>query len=393
MVKKSCDRCGLQWGLAKRCCTCGNSLILMKKNRCKKPQKQCSATAPLKICSECGLQWSNSKRKCTCGHAMVSLPSTPMTTKRKRVRTFNCCSGCGLRLGKSHTCASKSVRKTPDRSAKKKTPKSCNDDDSSGELKGNVSRRADRPKRLFGCGVCSLHNAITSLTNMCTSSSKKNVHQIKLALQGVEDEARIQIEKITAAISQVKQLFLKTCDSTPTCAFARMRAGAINLSRKAVEKKKKVTPKPLNRSKSIVAGKREKQDAINEQLMGDIVSGSVTLVAPQTRAGRVVRPSAVSGRHKANRRLTTAKRGLLDAANGDGEVLVWVIQSLYQMEGIREAVDVAVLNESRTVCVVCACVSLIICFLSRNLCRVQPVRYYTYRLQLWVKPISHIILI
>ena len=84
MVKKSCDRCGLQWGLAKRCCTCGNSLILTKKNRCKKPQKQCSATAPLKICSECGLQWSTSKRKCTCGVIRSRLHRFPVDTNKVR---------------------------------------------------------------------------------------------------------------------------------------------------------------------------------------------------------------------------------------------------------------------------------------------------------------------
>ena len=92
---------------------------------------------------------------------------------------------------------------------------------------------------------------------------------------------------------------------------------------------------------------RDKKDKNNTLFLTQIVSGKIDLVVPTTAGAR---PDAVAPRRKAARRLKAATRGLLDAAQCDGQVLVWLLQSLYQIEGLRQAFDVALMTDLRTVC-------------------------------------------
>lgn len=66
-------------------------------------------------------------------------------------------------------------------------------------------------------------------------------------------------------------------------------------------------------------------------------------------SGRLIRPTAVSSRSTARHRMKSATRGLLDAANADAATLVWIIQSLYEVDGLTQAFDVALVHSLRTV--------------------------------------------
>lgn len=342
-MKKTCGRCGLQWGIAKRMCTCGVSLIRKKVHHTKVAKKK-----SLKQCSACGLQWPPNKSTCTCGHEMIRNDGV---AKRKREHAFNKCSTCKRRLIKNHTCIS-ATRKQYHRGAK---TSATNVEKNFEEVEGPATPARPIITRLQ-CGVCDLHKTVKNLRRQCRSSLK-NVSAVKLGLADVESKAQREIDKIKSLVQEAKT-FVNECTVNNTkCVFAIMRAAAAKLSvssplsKKAKEKKKTAEPNALNRSKLILAGQRAKRDTRNEEFLEGVAEGTITLAALSTDTyGNVVRPLAVSDRHTASRRLKTVTRGLIDAAQCDGQVLVWIIHKLYQTEGIRQAFDVSVCEESRTVC-------------------------------------------
>jgi len=209
-------------------------------------------------------------------------------------------------------------------------------------------------KRGLRCGVCRIQKDIASLTEQCTTATADtDLEKIRLTLKQLQQRAQEEITKLRGQLSEVKQLVHKTCP--PKCAFALMRMASMQQGNKKEKSKKpegiaEATIAVGERGKSIAAALRAKKDESNEQLLRQIVQGTITLVSPATCAsGRDARPSAISERHTASRRLKMATRGFLDAAQGDGQVLVWIIRRLYQIDGIRQAFDVALLDNLRTV--------------------------------------------
>lgn len=343
MVKKKCRACGRAWALAKRMCTCGH--LMVKPKTMKPKSKKGPKKKPFKQCSKCGERWSTNKTICTsCGHNMIAA----RTPKRKSYERRNC-STCGLRLGGTHVCKKKKTLILPDRAAKNRT----GDLPVSAPATPSRSRKIPRPK----CGVCNLRKQISQVLN----NAPESVDKLKLALKDIQQKAQKEIAEITAAVQQVKTFVTDFSISNSKCAFAMMKAASANLSTKAkqpVNRKavnnKKTAPKQLDRSKLIIDGQRAKRDACNDLLLQKIVLGTITLVPPAKHTsgrflGRVVRPDVVAERHKAARRMTTATRGLLDAAQGDGKVLVWIVNALYQIDGFRQAFDAALLREKATV--------------------------------------------
>ena len=63
----------------------------------------------------------------------------------------------------------------------------------------------------------------------------------------------------------------------------------------------------------------------------------------------MVRINGIVNRHTVGRRLETVKHGLLTAAKEDGATLVWFIRTLYNLPGLRQAFDVALLQDLRKV--------------------------------------------
>ena len=214
VTKKKCSKCGRTWGIAKRMCTCGNTLAKTKVSSKPKVDRKC----PLKQCSTCGEYWATNQRMCTCDNDMIcDVSKNKKSTKRKRV--YNC-STCGQVKGIGHVCPKKPSRMLPDRVAKKKSS-------SLDEICADVPHATQsdktplRPKiRRPLCGVCKLRNKLSTFSKQCIS---KSVQQAKTDLAVIEqqDASQFQQLRVWPSVIGSRQATGSSTSSKTSTSFSR----------------------------------------------------------------------------------------------------------------------------------------------------------------------------
>ena len=336
--KKTCKNCGKKWGIAKKVCKCGHDLSA-KKVDTPTPKKTEEAK---KQCPKCRLQWSTTKKRvCTCGHSFTKRKHGAVAASAKTQK----CRACGA-TRKGHVCSAK-----PSRPQSARAPsKPFADKDQQTTTSTPVIHRRKSVK----CVFCYIRKTIVNLMKQCDSST--NLKRLEKSISKVVAEAKTAISKLEKAVSQAQQMVQEL--KKKTCV---PRLNAFDVMR--LSSQKKTTPKnppkptnsrptqPTNRSKAIIAGQVVKQQKLNEQFLLSLTSGGATsLQLPRiNNDGQDQRPDQIVNRHTAGRRLETAKHGLLTAAKEDGATLVWLIRTLYNLPGLRQAFDVALLQDLRTV--------------------------------------------
>ena len=366
MVTKNCSKCGITWPVAKRWCTCGQDLRKSKDAQ-HKPRRR-----PKKACTECGKLWSCNKSLCSCGNRMIT-----NSKKRKRGSWDHYkCGVCGRQKTRGgHACTTPSLV-LPPRAAKISTnyleepapPCEPSDNESQNDTRAPDELDAPAPPRepddttpprpvmtRLLCGVCKLRMQLEKL------SKSTNIDSLKTQLQDIQLRAQNEIALIRDAVQEAKDRVsdltraeegsVDVPEPRRACAFTIMRAA----SKKANQKRTASSPKPpkpkqIDRSKGIRDALRAKRDSVNAAFLKQIVEGKLELHAARTtESGKLIRPSAVQTRMSGRRRLNTAVRGLLDASGADASTLVWIFQSLYQVDGFTQVIDVALVQSIKTV--------------------------------------------
>ena len=353
MPKKCCQECGREWGIAKRTCTCGNSFTANKTRRklngghtiqTPKPNP-----TPKKQCPSCPLKWANNKRQCTCGHSFKKRKRT----QKKTGIIYNCVA-CG-KPKKGHICRAQRTRVQEPRAQ----PTRRNDSKQlEHETEPVESVEPVKSPVQAGCGICSLRQQLVKISAHIQEAT--NLNKLEELWSKVQSRADSEINSITADVQRARKcvhdkiLQLKAKKNV----FHLMLASAKS---PAPKKKKRHQPTPprvsrpkSTRSDNIKSALASKQLRLNDDFLARLRNGIVSLQPQKVDSdGKDIRPQIYGHKKTAKRRLEVAKHGILEASKADADGLVWIIRALYSIDGLRRAIDVALLSKMRTVSLSC----------------------------------------
>mgnify|MGYP003326541968 CR=1 FL=1 len=352
MVKKQCPACGREIALAKKVCSCGH---VLRSNKVRQTLQSSPELPPnerkcyrrRKVCPACGISWPNRTIACTCGHYFRAMP------KKRKYGTRGCqkCSKCGL-ARKGHKC--KAVRTREAGPARVTAPKDFGLDDGTPAV--NLRAETSTGSRTHGepndCAMCDVWLAIKQLRRLVETGSYQEIETCMDAMLSAAKEEMIRVNAtIDSVVKLARDKITKMRKSTNV--FSLMLASAKQTKSKTKSGENASATSPSNsvvRSRIIKAGWEKKKKRSNDEFLSRLRDGTASLQPIKVDAhGKDIRPRIMKNRITAWRRLDLAKHSILEASKGDADGLVWLIRALYATDGLRQAIDVALLENLRTV--------------------------------------------